>query len=133
MAWVTAWHGFDSWPQNFHMPWVQTKKKKINNFANFSLSLSFFFFLPHQGDREAPRQGSNRSHSCNLCCSCINIRSLTHCTTARTLNLSNLSQALRAHNMLPAYFGFELLVLEEKKNYCEERHKVPFIQHEKSQ
>ena len=22
------WHGFDPWSGNFHMPWVQAKKKK---------------------------------------------------------------------------------------------------------
>ena len=22
------WHGFSPWPLNFHMPWVQPKKKK---------------------------------------------------------------------------------------------------------
>lgn len=28
LALSVLWHRFDSWPQNFHMPWAQPKKKQ---------------------------------------------------------------------------------------------------------
>ena len=40
----------------------------------------FFFLFQHTVSYGVPGQGSNPSHSCNLCCSCGNTRSLTHCS-----------------------------------------------------
>ena len=39
----------------------------------------FFFFLADLQHMEFPGQGSDLSYSCNLCCSCGNAGSLTHC------------------------------------------------------
>ena len=45
----------------------------------FVLVLFLFFGCTH-GIRKFPSQGSNLSCSCDLCHSCTNARSLTHCT-----------------------------------------------------
>ena len=34
--WVAAWQGFDSWPRDFHLPWVWPKKgKHLSLFSKF--------------------------------------------------------------------------------------------------
>ena len=60
------------------------------------LCFGFFFsfsFLAVPRHMEFPGQGSEGSHSCNLCCSCSNARSLTHC--AFVLGINPVSQRSR--------------------------------------
>ena len=52
LALSLLWHRFSSWPANFHMPWVQTKrkgeKKKKKKEASFLLQKAFLDFLHQQ-------------------------------------------------------------------------------------
>lgn len=50
----------------------------------------FIFFFFWGGEAHLPGQGSNLSHSFDLCCSCSNAISLTHWATRATPRLANL-------------------------------------------
>ena len=53
---------------------VTCKQRKKEN-------LNFFFFFGGTQHMEAPSLARDPSHRCDLCHSCGNARSLTHCTT----------------------------------------------------
>ena len=59
-------------------PVVQLARSFTFLYASSDCFFSLFFF-GHPRHLEFPSQGSDPSHSCHLCCSCGNARSLTHC------------------------------------------------------
>ena len=64
------------------MSFAKYEKFSTIIFPNLFLAhISFFFFQHTHSIWKFPGQGSNPSHSCNLCHSCDNNRSLTHFTT----------------------------------------------------
>ena len=60
--------------------------------------LLFFFFIGHPLEYGVPGQGLDLSHSCNLCCSCGNIRSFNPpCQTRNQTHILVLQRCLQSH------------------------------------
>lgn len=98
--------------KNYWLLLLNSINTKISSYQSF---LSFFFFLATPWHVEFPSQGSDLSHSCDLCCTWGNTGSLTHCTGPGIELVSQLSQdaanPTRPQQKLQSSLLLELIIL----------------------
>ena len=54
--WLLLWCGFDPWPRNLYMPWVQPKKKKKKKLINLESALTLKMVLQQSQQSQANRE-----------------------------------------------------------------------------